>query len=232
MQIVLLRHGATDWNLEGRCQGSSDLALNEFGLRQARQVAALLGQESVDAFYSSDLKRARQTAAVVSEPHGLPVEIEENIRELDHGTLEGLTFAEIQEKYPDFIQRWRTEPAQVQVPGGESLMDVAQRAWDALCRIVQRHGSQATVVAVSHNFPILGIICRLTGTHLNQYRSFHLDPASITRINYDGAKKWSVTEINNRTYLPADTHTPLERPRVTADGIGLGAKRAIGRKQR
>lgn len=212
MQIVLLRHGATDWNLEGRCQGSSDLDLNAFGVRQARHVAALLSQEQIHAFYSSNLKRARQTAGLVSEPHGLPVGIEENVRELDHGTLEGLTFTEIKEKYPDFIHRWRTEPAQLQIPGGERLIDVAQRAWDGLNRIVQRHERHTTVVVVSHNFPILGIICHVTGTHLNQYRSFHLDPGSITRLNYEGPDKWRVTEINNQAYLPGETHSALERP--------------------
>ena len=212
MQILLLRHGATDWNVEGRCQGSSDLDLNAFGLRQARQIAELLSREQIHAFYSSNLKRARQTADVVSQPHRLPVGIEENIRELNHGMLEGLTFTEIKRKYPDFIRRWRTEPAEIQVPGGERLIDVADRAWGALNGIVRRHDPDTTVALVSHNFPILGIICRVTGTHLNQYRSFHLDPGSVTRIDYNGDENWTVTQINNHLYVPEDSHSALERP--------------------
>jgi phosphoserine phosphatase len=212
MQIVLLRHGATDWNLLGRCQGSSDLDLNAFGVGQARQTAILLSREPIHACYSSHLKRARQTAALVSEPHGLPVGIEENVRELDHGTLEGLTFTEIKQKYPEFIARWRTEPAEIQVPGGERLSDVARRAWDGLTRIVDRNERHATVAVVSHNIPILSIICRITGVHLNQYRSFHLDPASITRLTYDGGDKWTVIQINNQAYVAGDTHSALERP--------------------
>ena len=211
VKVVLLRHGATDWNLQGRCQGSSDLELHEFGVRQAKEIASLLGKEQIQAIYSSNLKRARQTADVVSYPHRLPVTIEDDVRELDHGTLEGLTFTEIKEKYPEFIQRWRTEPAEIQVPGGERLIDVAQRAWDGLHRIISRHERQATVVVVSHNFPILGIICRITGTHLNHYRSFHLDPGGVTRLTYDVANEWQVTHVNNQVYAPGEiTHSPLE----------------------
>ncbi|MGH7783017.1 MAG: histidine phosphatase family protein, partial [Candidatus Binatia bacterium] len=124
MQIVLLRHGATDWNLQSRCQGSSDRQLNEVGVRQAQQIARHLGNETVQAIYSSNLQRARHTAQLVSLPHKLPVMVEEDIRELDHGELEGLTFNEIKEKHAEFLMRWRAEPADIQVPGGESLSNV------------------------------------------------------------------------------------------------------------
>ena len=202
MQIVLLRHGATDWNLQGRCQGATDRPLSEIGIRQAEEIAATLSAESVRAVYSSNLKRARHTARLISQKHDLAVTIEAGIRELDHGALEGLTFTEIKENYPGFISRWRTEPAEIQVPGGERLVDVAQRAWEGLHRIARRHQPGETVVVVSHNFPILGIICRITGTHLNQYRTFHVDPCGVTRVNHDG-DKWGITQINNQDYISA-----------------------------
>ena len=85
MQIVLVRHGATDWNLEHRCQGSSDRELSAVGVRQAEEIAALLSGENLTAIYASDLKRARRTAEVIGQPHNLPVRIEKSIRELDHG---------------------------------------------------------------------------------------------------------------------------------------------------
>ena len=200
MKVVLVRHGATDWNLEGRCQGSSDRALCEAGERQAEEVAANLSQIKLGAVYSSGLIRARRTAQFISRRHGLPVRIENDVRELDHGALEGLTFDEIKEQYPDFIQRWRTEPAELQVPGGERLIDVQQRAWEGLNRIVERHDESETVVVVSHNFPILGIICHVTGTHLNNYRSFRLEPGGHTRLHVD-ARIWRVTHINDTIYV-------------------------------
>lgn len=202
MQIVLVRHGATDWNLEGRCQGATDRELNAVGVHQAEQVAATFTNEPIEAIYSSHLKRARQTAESIAQPHNLPVLIEHDIRELDHGKLEGLTFNEIKDTYPDFISRWRTTPAEIQVPGGERLAEVAERAWNGLNRIVWQHGDGKTIVVVSHNFPILGIVCRITGTHLNNYRSFHLDPCGVTRLTCDGTNTWQVTHINNREYIP------------------------------
>jgi phosphoserine phosphatase len=208
MQIVLLRHGATDWNLQGRCQGTTDLRLNEVGIRQARSIAARLSQETIAAVYSSHLKRAQETAEFVSRPHRLEIQIEKDVRELDHGALEGLTFKDIRENFPEFIQKWRTEPAAIQVPGGERLIDVAHRTWNGLHRIAQRHRSNDTVVVVSHNFPILSILCRIAGVHLNQYRTFHLDPCGITRLKHSGDASWSIAQINDKDYVM--TSPPME----------------------
>lgn len=208
MHIFLLRHGATDWNLQGRCQGATDLDLNEIGIRQAQDIAAALTTETIHGIYSSDLRRAQQTAQLISVHHQLPVFIESDVRELDHGELEGLTFAEINENYSEFIQKWRVEPAEIQVPGGERLADVAERAWNGLNRIIQGHAATETIAVVSHNFPILSILCRLTGTPLNHYRTFHVDPCGVTRLNYRGGDDWRVTCVNNQEYT-ADT--PLAR---------------------
>ena len=200
MQIVLVRHGATDWNLEHRCQGSSDRDLSAVGRRQAEEIAALLSGENLSAVYASDLKRARQTAEVIGQPHHLAVRIDASVRELDHGQLEGLTFNQIRQNFGDFLARWRTEPAELQVPGGERLIDVAERAWTGLNQIAERHGAADNIVVVSHNFPIVGIVCRITGTHLNNYRNFHLDPCGISRLHCNGAGRWQVTQVNSHEY--------------------------------
>lgn len=207
MEIVLVRHAATDWNLQGRCQGSTDRGLSEVGLRQAAQAAELLSGEKLHAIYSSNLQRARQTAEVISQPHHLPVMIEGGIHELDHGELEGLTFNEIKENYTDFLTRWRSKPAEIRVPGGERLADVVERAWNGLNDIVRRHREAPSLLVVSHNFPILGIVCRISGTPLNDYRTFHLDPCSVTRLTHDGGSGWQITHVNNCEYLgpPATT---------------------------
>jgi len=201
VQIVLVRHGATDWNLQGRCQGSTDRDLSDVGIRQADQIAELLSEQEINAIYSSNLRRAQQTAERISQPHSLPVLIEQDVRELDHGELEGLTFNEIKANYGDFLVRWRSEPAEICVPGGERLADVAERAWNGLNQIVQRHADAERILVVSHNFPILGIVCRVSGTHLNEYRTFHLDPCGITRLKYNGGD-WDLTEVNSREYTP------------------------------
>ncbi|MGH7886940.1 MAG: histidine phosphatase family protein [Candidatus Binatia bacterium] len=196
MQIVLVRHGATDWNLQHRCQGSSDRELSALGVRQAEEIAAQLSGETLTAIYASDLQRARRTAETIGEPHKLPVRIEQSLRELDHGELEGLTFNEIKRDFGEFLTRWRSEPAELQVPGGERLIDVAERAWAGLNRIAARHSAAEKIVVVSHNFPIVGIVCRITGTHLNSYRNFHLDPCGMTRLQRNPDGRWQVTHIN------------------------------------
>ncbi len=197
MQIFLLRHGATDWNLQGRCQGTTDKELNSLGHEQAKNAAAHLSDETIHAVYSSNLKRAIQTAHAISQPRNLPVVIEESLRELDHGALEGLTFSDIQSHYPEFIQRWRKEPAELLIPGGERLIDVGNRAWDGMNRIVQRHQVAETIAVVSHNFPILAILCRITQTSLNEYRAFHLNPCEISRISYDREQGWGIIQIKD-----------------------------------
>lgn len=169
-------------------------------MRQAEQISALFSREKLHAIYSSNLRRARRTADVISRPHDLPVLIEHGVRELDHGDLEGLTFHEIKTKHGEFLARWRSEPADVRVPGGERLADVAERAWNGLNEIVKRHSHAERILVVSHNFPILGIVCRISGTHLNDYRTFHLDPCGVTRIAYDHARGWNITHVNGREY--------------------------------
>jgi broad specificity phosphatase PhoE len=201
MRIFLLRHGATDWNLARRCQGTTDLELNETGFQQAEDAALALSREKIDAIYSSRLKRAFQTAGAVGRFHNLDVTIEESLRELDHGEIEGLTFAEIQATRPDFLRQWRNRPADADIPGGERLIDVEKRAWDGLGRIVARHGPEETLVVVSHNFPILSVLCRVTGTPLNQYRSFHLDPGQAVHLSYDANLAWRVISENGKLPL-------------------------------
>lgn len=194
MQIFLLRHGETRWNREGRCQGSSDIELNEVGHRQANEVAAHLGRRRIDAVYSSQLRRARQTAEIVGEPHGVPVRIEPDLRELDHGEMEGLTFVEVKEKFEGWMERWRSQPVGVWLPGGERLLDVDRRAWSALNRIVGNHDDGDVIVVVSHSFPILSVLCRISGTSLDRYRTFHLKPCDFSHVTFTQSKGWEIRQ--------------------------------------
>ena len=110
-ELLLVRHGETDWNRDHRVQGQTDTPLNATGLAQAHALASSLSCVPLDAVYSSDLARARMTAETVAEPHGLPVEVEVDLREKDFGTWEGLTDVEISqpvsECHPRQVGRWR-----------------------------------------------------------------------------------------------------------------------------
>src|ERR1041385_4180203 len=141
MRIFLLRHGATDWNVAGRCQGLTDLEINAAGRAQAESAARMLARETLAAIYTSHLTRAKQTAAEVGRAHRLEAAVEENLHERDRGELEGLTFAEIKTIHRDFIRDWRDRPAEAVIPGGERLSDVVERAWRAPAPIASRPGA-------------------------------------------------------------------------------------------
>jgi phosphoserine phosphatase len=211
MEILLLRHGETDWNLQGRCQGASDLDLNRSGMSQAEEVGRILRQEPLTAIYSSPLKRAFQTAEIIGRHHSdLPILIDRAFRELDHGLLEGLTFDEIKSQYPAFIGRWREAAAESKVPGGESLAEVELRSWNALQRVVQRHAT-GTALVVTRNFPILAILCRVTETPLDNYRTFRTVPCAVTRIRYDKQEGWRLVQAwqnNSPAVATTDRNLP------------------------
>lgn len=198
MDVFLLRHGETHFNREHRCQGISDLELTDLGRQQAGEIAAHLSGKRLHAIYSSHLQRATHTARIVSRCHSAPVLIEPDLRELDHGELEGLTFLEIRDRYTDFIARWRTEPADLLLPGGERLADVDERVWRTMNRIVESHEPHHTILVVTHNFPILSMLCRVSETPLNNYRTFHLDPCSLSHLDYDGTEGWKIKAVNDR----------------------------------
>ena len=132
--LLLVRHGETDWNADGRLQGQTDRPLSDYGRRQARELAEQLAEEKLEAIYASDLARARETAEIVGERLGLPVLLEPDLREKDWGTWEGLTS----------VERDRVEFA------GESTEAHQERILRALRRISERHPGDGRVLVVTH----------------------------------------------------------------------------------
>jgi broad specificity phosphatase PhoE len=132
--LLLVRHGETDWNADGRLQGHTDRPLSDYGRRQARQLADELADEELEAIYASDLARARETAEVVGRQLGLPVVLDPDLREKDWGTWEGLTA----------VERDRVEFV------GESTEAHQERILHALRRISERHPGDGRVLVVTH----------------------------------------------------------------------------------
>lgn len=177
MRLILVRHGKTDWNETGRCQGVSDVPLNHAGMEQAEKVAFSLKDESIDRIYSSNLVRAKTTAEKIAAYHSIDIDIRDDLREMDQGIFEGLDFSYIREKYSDVLEHWRKDPETLQLPGGESLKGVQQRALDAIVDIKSRFGSQ-NIVVVSHNMVIGTLLCSFTGSSLKKLRDYIVDEAS------------------------------------------------------
>jgi broad specificity phosphatase PhoE len=136
--LLLVRHGETDWNRDGRYQGWADPPLNETGREQARLLAEQLRAIPFDAAYSSDLRRAHETAELVAAPHGVPVVVDPGLREIDVGSWSGLTRAEVLERFPDFTR-----------PDGESREAHGARVLAAAERIA-RANVDRRVLVVTH----------------------------------------------------------------------------------
>lgn len=136
--ILLARHGETDWNREGRWQGWADPPLNELGREQARALAEQLRSTLFDAVFSSDLRRARETAEIVAAPHGVPVLADPGLREIDVGSFSGLTRAEIAVRFPDGVR-----------PDGETREQHAARVLEAVERIARANAGRR-ILLVTH----------------------------------------------------------------------------------
>ncbi len=151
--ILLARHGETDWNRAGRFQGWADPPLNETGRAQARELAARLAADPFEAVYSSDLRRAHETALIVAEPHGVPVLVDRGLREVDVGSWAGLTRAEIEERFPGHERH-----------DGETREAHSARVVEALERIAHGHRGERILV-VSHGGS-LGALRRHAGVEV------------------------------------------------------------------
>jgi probable phosphoglycerate mutase len=149
--ILLARHGETDWNRENRFQGHADPPLNETGRAQAAQLATALAAEPLAAVYSSPLRRAFETAQILAAPHGLvPVPVDA-LREVDVGSWEGLTRAEIEERFPEQFARWRGYEAGWE--DGESYEEMSRRVIAGLLELATAHEGER-ILAVSHGGPV------------------------------------------------------------------------------
>jgi broad specificity phosphatase PhoE len=143
--ILLARHGETDWNREGRWQGWADPPLNATGREQARALAEELRHTPFDAVYSSDLRRAHETAEIVAAPHRVPVVVNPGLREIDVGSWSGLTRPEITARFPDGTR-----------PDGETHEQHAARVRAAVTRIARAHPG-GRVLVVGHGGTVRSI---------------------------------------------------------------------------
>ena len=197
MQLFLIRHGETLWNKERRVQGVSDIALSDVGLDQARKLALSLKDHPIDAIYASPLKRAYQTAELINQFHGLDIQVQPGLMEMDQGDFEGLSFKELMACEKDFLKQWISDPASVTMPNGESFTDVQERAWRVIENILNKSGN---TLVVSHNFTIAAILCKVRNISLSQFRSTCVDTASKTIIAFENGEP-SIIAMNDCRHL-------------------------------
>ncbi|MFG6415859.1 histidine phosphatase family protein [Roseateles sp. DC23W] len=178
---MLIRHGETLWNRATRIQGHTDIPLSPLGLSQARRLAQALADEPLDAVYASDLTRALQTAEAVAQAHGRKVVTDAALRERAFGRFEGLSWDEINERYPDEALRWRRRDPDHPVGGGESLQAFSARCHTAVKRICDSHPG-GNIAVVAHGGVLDCLYRAATRVTLQAPRSWQLGNASINRL--------------------------------------------------
>jgi broad specificity phosphatase PhoE len=207
MRLILVRHGETDANKASLALGRDDVELNETGRWQAQRVADALQRQPIAAVYSSPLRRTLDTARAIAERHRLAVQVDDGLIEMDIGEMEGLTYQQVRERYPQFLQLWLGGRAAYEpMPGGERLLDVQERAWQALERICGSWG-QETVVVVTHNFVLLSILCRVMGLELADFRRLRYNVAAVSALQVQDGRM-TVLTLNDTCHLEATSASP------------------------
>jgi 2,3-bisphosphoglycerate-dependent phosphoglycerate mutase len=213
-QILLIRHGETEWNLQRRMQGQQDSPLTPLGLQQARQVARRLRNVPHTACYSSDLGRAFQTARCIAEETGHDVVSDSGLRERRFGIFEGLTNAEIEIRHPDLHALFEKRDPHFVMPGGESAAQFHERCLGTLETIAGRHGGE-TVVVVTHGLVLDALYRAACKMPLQQARGFPLLNCSISTFRYtsDG---WVAVSVCDVRHLSGDDVTSASDASIQA----------------
>ncbi len=187
MRLILVRHPQTDWNKAYRIQGQRDIPLNVFGEAQAEAIAQALAKESVEAIYSSPLSRAYQTSQAIGLFHQSEIIVDDRLKELDVGRVDGLYYPSLKTETPEFFNSWISDPAIARWPGGESLHELQCRVWEAVQNIISRDYGK-TVVLTSHLFCLLTLLCSILELNLSNFRKLNLSVAGISVIEFAEVK--------------------------------------------
>jgi alpha-ribazole phosphatase len=197
MNLLLIRHGQTKWNLEQRFQGQSDIPLNETGRKQAQALAKRLAAEHFDAIYSSDLQRAIETAKTIcaSQIHSDP-----RLREVNFGDWEGMVYDEIKAKYPETLVAWENDIFKNAPPHGETLEGLAVRVQSMLDELREKHEDQ-NILIVAHGGVLQTLICLALKLPPTMYWQFHLSTASLSEVAFYPAGA-ILNSLNDTSHLP------------------------------
>ncbi|MFG2296518.1 bifunctional RNase H/acid phosphatase [Streptomyces sp. NPDC048603] len=201
--FVLLRHGETALTPEKRFSGTggTDPELSPAGRRQAAAVAAALAARgTIQAVVSSPLRRCRETAQAVADRLGLPVTVEQDLRETDFGAWEGLTFAEVKDRFPDDLQAWLDSPKAAPTGGGESFAHVARRVSAARDRLLAAYAGR-TVLLVTHVTPVKTLVRLALGAPPEALFKMELSAASLSAVAYYADGNASVRLLNDTSHL-------------------------------
>lgn len=198
MRILLARHGETAWNAAGRYQGQEDIALSPVGETQARALGQRLREVRIDRAVASPLARARHTAELaLGEDRVALLATDAGLMEIAHGDWEGLLAEEIRDRDGERLRAWHETPDTVLMPGGESLLQVADRAWAALARACDGLDADDTLLLVAHDAVNRVILCKVLGLPLGRLWSFRQAPTTLNLLQGPDVDHLDVVRLND-----------------------------------
>ncbi len=201
MNVLLVRHGETSWNREGRYQGRTDIPLSEVGERQVRALGVRLANVPIAVAVASPLSRARTTAEAIVEPRRL--ELDAGLVEISHGAWEGQLASDVAREHVEMFGVWRTAPGRDSPagPGAETLGDVEARAWPVLERICARLGPDDTALVAAHDAVNRVLLCRVLGLPLERIWSFRQSPATLNVLSGPTLGELQVVRLNDAEHV-------------------------------
>jgi len=205
-EIILVRHGETEWNVGEIFRGRIDIELNKTGIKQADLLAKYLSYLRIDAIYSSPLRRALTTAEILTSYHKLDVVVNPGLIDFDYGEWQGLPHQEAKDKYKELYAQWINHPGRVRMPAGESLDEVRKRVMSVVDRVITKY--EGSVVLVSHRVVNKVLICALLGLDNSHFWNIRQDTCGMTIFAYEN-ERFILTKHNDTYYLEPIGITPL-----------------------
>jgi phosphoserine phosphatase len=214
MNIIIVRHGETAWNREGRYQGRTDIPLSPTGEGQAAALGQRLHDVAIDRAVASPLARAKRTAQLALGDRADMLTLDEDLLEISHGAWEGKLASEIEQSDPEMLRRWRHHPSATQPAGpdmertsgrwgagrAETLADVTQRAWRALQRATLGLLPEQTLLLVAHDAVNRALICKIIGLPIEQVWSFQQSPATVNALTGDTIDSLQLVRLNDAAH--------------------------------
>ncbi len=197
---MLVRHGLTEYNMTRRFAGSSDIELSPVGREQVSRLKERLADQPINRVYCSDLKRARVTAEILAEGRDLNIVPTAELREVDYGECEGLTYSQIKERFPTVAEGVAAPDRGLEFPGGESFAAMVERITRFRERLAQ-HPATDNILVVSHSGPLRSLVCSMLGISQGSWRQFRIDNASLSIVDIYPPRAAILSLLNGTSHL-------------------------------
>ena len=203
MNILLVRHGETAWNREGRYQGRTDIPLSETGQAQVATLGKKLANVAIKIAYASPLSRAKNTAEAILGDRTVALWLDAGLLEISHGEWEGQLASDVEISHAEMFGVWKSKPGRHSPagPGAETLGDVENRAWPVLAKACEQLGPDDTALIAAHDAVNRVLLCRVLGIPLEKIWSFRQAPASLNVLSGPSLDELQVVRLNDSDHV-------------------------------